>query len=163
MVNMDNLYTKEEADNKYALKTNFPEILKDEKIYDTDNEIFFNNIAEAAIDNNVLSSQLAIKFIWENNLEMLIEAAVLKDETTRSDRFNIEGYETQTLNDIDEEKDYEVLSEKSSMKMYYNLLDKIKAKQDKLNLISSKNKLVDIPFIKSNINNSGQTLIHESL
>ena len=49
------------------------------------------------------------------------------------------------------------------MKMYYNLLDKIKAKQDKLNLISSKNKLVDIPFIKSNINNSGQTLIHESL
>ncbi|KAK8877868.1 hypothetical protein M9Y10_004631 [Tritrichomonas musculus] len=69
---------------------------------------------------------------------MMIEAAVLKDETTRCDLFDIEKYETLTFNDIEKEKDYEVLSEKSSMKMYYNLLDKIKAKQDSLAISTNK-------------------------
>ena len=128
--------------DNYALKSeltnNNIEILKDDTIYNDNNEIFWNNLQEAVNDNNVLSSQLAINYIYKSTLDMIIEAAVLKEETTRSDRFNIEDYETQTLNDIDEAKDYEVLSEKSSMKMYYNLLDKIKTKQDSLVISTNK-------------------------
>ncbi|KAK8877928.1 hypothetical protein M9Y10_004691 [Tritrichomonas musculus] len=128
--------------DNYALKSeltnNNIEILKDETIYNDDNEIFWNNLQEAVNDNNVLSSQLAINYIWKSTLDMMIEAAVLKDETTRCDLFDIEKYETLTFNDIEKEKDYEVLSEKSSMKMYYNLLDKIKAKQDSLAISTNK-------------------------
>ncbi|KAK8836386.1 hypothetical protein M9Y10_039729 [Tritrichomonas musculus] len=122
----------------YATKSEIPEILKDETIYNDDNDIFFNNLQEAINDNNVLSSQLAINFIWKYTLDMIEYAAVLKDETTRSYRFNIEDYETLTLNNIDNAKEYEVLSEKASLKMYYNLLDKIKTKQDSLAISTNK-------------------------
>ncbi|KAK8836053.1 hypothetical protein M9Y10_040113, partial [Tritrichomonas musculus] len=141
-------------------KNNNIEILTYEKEYNEDAPTFLQHTDEIVTDTNVLSAKLTREFVYKYVDHVMTNLNIVKYDG----EFEYDSYKSLNLTYFNETYDEKVLSMKSCISMYYDLRDKLLYdKQDKLNLISSNEKLVDIPFIYTNTNKTGTVLDHEIL